>query len=540
MKAPQTALIAEVRDRWIATSSLLLGMVSYTIAISMGNIILPQIMTSLRVDLDQAQWVLTAFGIAQTVAMPMVGWLTSLVGHRTLYLGSLSLMCIGAILSGSAWSIESLITFRIVKGAGIGLMQPIIMAMLYQIFPPQQRGLALGLSMIGWAIGPAIGPLVGGYLVEVFNWRAAFYVSVPMGVAGLASAFWFLPALPKPPRKTMDQLGLLTMTIALVTLLIGVSQGRREGWNSSYILTLFTIGGMTLLLFFIIEWRSASPLVDLRLFRSLPFTLGCLVVCISTVAFRGTALLSIVFLQQILHFIPLDVGWIMLPGNIVFGMTVLLAGRLADKTNPKILVLIGLGMFSISFFWFARINEMVSLDALIFFLALRFAAFGVMGSPNNLSTMRGLPEEQVVMGSGILSLVRSISGTTGTALAAIIYEHQYLYHIKQYAYNSAMHLAGFQEMTTQVYDMLRWSGEVPALLVTQTRFVLQQRLLTEATMAAYQDYFLFAAFVGVLAMIAALPYEELFGLIRTSLRKVVQKKEDPEEEKAERSSDPAT
>jgi DHA2 family multidrug resistance protein len=147
----------------------MLGMVAFTIALMMTNVILPHIMTSLRADLDQVQWVLTGPGIAQTVVMPMVGWLTSLLGHRALYLGSLALFCGTSVLSGLAWSIESLIVFQTVSGLGIGLMQPLIAALLYQIFPPNQRGLALGLSMVGWSFGPAIGPIVGGYLIEVFN-----------------------------------------------------------------------------------------------------------------------------------------------------------------------------------------------------------------------------------------------------------------------------------------------------------------------------------------------------------------------------------
>ncbi|RMF90262.1 MAG: DHA2 family efflux MFS transporter permease subunit [Nitrospinota bacterium] len=514
-----TGLLENARDRWVATSSLLLGMIAYTMAIMMANVALPQIMTSLRADLDYAQWILTAFGIAQTVVMPMVGWLTSLWGHRNLYLGSLSLFCLGSTLSALAWSTASLICFRVLTGMGVGLMQPIIMAMLYQIFPPHQRGLAIGLSMVGWSVGPAVGPILGGYLIEAFNWRAAFYISIPLAIGGLVSAFIFLPPLPQPPRRSMDQMGLLTMTVALVTLLMAISQGRREGWGSSYILTLFTIAIGMLLLFLLIEWRKSSPLVELRLFRYLPFTLGCLVVAISTTVFRGTGLLTIIFLQQVLRFTPSDVGWALLAGSIAYGIAVLVAGRLADRINPRLLVITGLGIFSTAFFWFAGVNEVVATPVLIFFLSLRLVSFGVTGSPNNLSAMRGLPEEHVVMGSGLLSLIRSISGTVGTALAAIIYEHRYSYHAQQLADNSSLHLFGFQEALNAVRTTLHWAGEIPATLSLKAHVLLRQRLLTEATIAAYQDYFLFAALVGVLAMIAALPFPELVDVLHRARRR---------------------
>jgi EmrB/QacA subfamily drug resistance transporter len=515
MQADLSTSFPPVRERWIATGSLLLGMVSFTIAIMVANVVLPEIMTSLRADLDQAQWILTAPGIAQTAIMPMVGWLTSLTGHRALYLGSLLLFCIGSVCSGLAWSIESLIFFQIVSGLGIGLMQPLITVIMYQIFPPKQRGLALGLSMVGWSFGPAIGPILGGYLIEAFNWRAGFYVSVPLGLAGFVAALMYLPSLPRPARKTMDQVGLLTMSVALVTLLMALAQGRREGWDSTYIVTLFVIAACTTVFFFVYEWRSASPLVDLRLFRFMPFTLGCLVVFISTCAFRGTGVITIVFMQQVLQFTPLDVGWLLLAGNIAYGIAVVVAGRMADTMNPNILVVAGLGIFAVAFFWFASVNETVTVGTLTVLLALRLTSFGIMGSPNNLSAMQALPDEHVVMASGIFSLVRSISGTIGAAVSVTFYEQRYFYHLERYVEDNDLTSFGLQEALTSVQHFLHWAGELPAFLLLQTDTVLQQRLLAEATTIAYQDYFLIAALVGVLSMLPALPWEGVFQAMRT-------------------------
>jgi EmrB/QacA subfamily drug resistance transporter len=502
------------RERWIATGSLLLGMVSFTIAAMVSNVVLPELMTSLRADLDQVQWILTGFGIAQTAVMPMVGWLTSLTGHRVLYLGSLLLFCLGSVCSGLAWSIESLIFFQVVSGLGVGLMQPLISVIMYQIFPPKQRGLALGLSMVGWSFGPAIGPILGGYLIEVFNWRAGFYISVPLGLAGFVAALVYLPSLPRPARKTMDQFGLLTMTVALVTLLMALSQGRREGWDSTYIVTLFVVAGVATVLFLVYEWRCTSPLVDLRLFRFMPFTLGCLVVFISTCAFRGTGVLTIVFMQQVLEFTPLDVGWLLLAGNIAYGIAVVVAGRMADAMPPNVLVVAGLGLFVVAFFWFAGVNETVTVGTLVFLLTLRLTSFGIMGSPNNLSAMQTLADEHVVMASGIFSLVRSISGTIGTALSATLYEQRYYYHVQRYAEDNDLSAMGLQEALATVQHFLEWAGELPAWRLPQTDAVLQQRLLAEATTAAYQDYFFIAALIGVLSMLPALPWIGLCHRLR--------------------------
>jgi MFS transporter, DHA2 family, multidrug resistance protein len=506
MPVPPQMTALPPRERWIATGSLMLGMVAFTIALMMTNVILPQLMTSLRADLDQVQWVLTGPGIAQTVVMPMVGWLTSLIGHRALYLGSLALFCGTAVLSGLAWSIESLIVFQTVSGLGIGLLQPLIAVLLYQIFPPNQRGLALGLSMVGWSFGPAMGPLVGGYLIEVFNWRAAFYVSVPLGVAGLVCTLLFLPRLPRPARRTMDQYGLLTMTIALTTLLMALTQGRREGWDSSYIVTLLAIGTVAAVLFLLVEWRGPAPLVDLRLFRSAPFALAALVVFISSMAFRGTGIITILFVQQVLERTPLEVGWLLLPGNIAYGVAVMLTGRLADKMSPSLLTVSGLGVFALTFFWFATINETVGMGLLMLLLSLRLTSFGIVGPPNNLTAMRALPEEQVVMASGVFALLRSISGTLGAAVSATLYEQRYFSHVQRYTDNTDLTAPGVQDALPLLRQVLEGAGESPAFLPVQALGLLHQRLLAEATTLAYQDYFLLSAVLGGLAILPALPW----------------------------------
>jgi hypothetical protein len=313
----------------------------------------------------------------------------------------------------------------------------------------------------------------------------------------------------------MDQVGLLTMSVALVTLLMALAQGRREGWDSTYIVTLFVIAACTTIFFLVYEWRSASPLVDLRLFRSLPFTLGCLVVFISTCAFRGTGVITIVFMQQVLQFTPLDVGWLLLAGNIAYGIAVVVAGRMADTMNPNILVVAGLGIFAVAFFWFAGVNETVTVGTLIVLLALRLTSFGIVGAPNNLSAMQALSDEHVVMASGIFSLVRSISGTIGTTASTTFYEQRYFYHLERYAEDNDLTSFGLQEAQASVQHVLHWAGELPAFLLQQTDTVLQQRLLAEATTIAYQDYFLVAALVGVLAMLPALPWRGVFQAIRT-------------------------
>ena len=288
---------------------------------------------------------------------------------------------------------------------------------------------------------------------------------------------------------------------------MALTQGRREGWDSSYILTLLAISGISTVSFLVWEWCSTSPLVDLRLFRYVPFTMGCLVVFISTTVFRGTGVLSIVFVQQVFDFTPLQVGWLLLAGNLAYGVAVVVSGQLADRINTTLLTIIGLGIFVVAFYWFAAVNETVSAWVLVLLLTMRLTAFGVMGSPNNLNTMRAVPEEHVVMASGIFALMRSISGTVGAAVSVTIYDQRYFYYVQRYAEENDLNALGLQEALTTVEHLLTWAGDLSVTLAARTSAAVQQRLLAEATTAAYQDYFVLAAAVGALAMLPALPWQ---------------------------------
>jgi hypothetical protein len=172
-------------------------------------------------------------------------------------------------------------------------------------------------------------------------------------------------------------------------------------------------------------------------------------------------------------------------------------------------------MCAAGFFWFSIVNEMVTTGTLVILLACRLAAYGVIGSPNNLTAMRALPEADVVMASGLFSLIRSISGTMGPVVSAALFDQRYLYHVQRYAENNDLTAYGLQEAFTAVQHFLQGAGEPPVLLATETAVLLQQRLLAEATTAAYQEYFLVAALLSVIGILPALPLEKLPRLMRT-------------------------
>jgi len=503
--AKRAPLQISARERWLTTALLGLGLITFAVDMSNTQLCLSQIMTNLRVDLHQIHWVLTGPGIARTLVVAATGWLISLWGPRVLYIVCIGTMTLGSLGTMLAWDFPSLVFFRIVSGMGGGMIPQLAQAIFYQIFPPSQRGMALGFALMGWSIGPAFGPLLGGNLLEVASWRAVYTMTLPMSGIGCLMAWWWLPSLGRPARRRLDYYGACTMTIAVSTLLLALSQGNREGWDSSYLVTLCTIASIATVAFISIELWHPEPLVELRLLGSVPFVMAMAVLFMTTMTFRGTGPMMSVLIQRLMGFGPLIAAWVQMPPNLVYGAAVLLVGRLSDRLPTYALVITGLVMYAAMFAHFGGVNEVTSLAALMTFMIVRFIAEAFIVSPNNLATLEALPESKVYMATALTGLLRSIANTMGTAVAAVLWDRRYIHHMQQFAENTPLDASGLDSAMHGWQQTLRLSGELTAQLPTQTMSLLQDRLLAEASTAAWQDYFLYNAILAALCIFPALP-----------------------------------
>src|SRR6266568_6918442 len=467
------------RERWLTTALLGLGLITFAIDASNTQLILPQVMTSMRVDLYEIHWILTAPGIARTVVIASTGWLTGLWGPRTLYLICIGSMALGSLGTMLAWDWPSLIFFRVVAGVGGGMIPQLAQAIFYQIFPPGKRGMALGFALMGWSIGPAFGPLMGGNLLESTSWRAVYTMTLPLSGLGFVLAWWWLPSLGRPQRRRLDYYGALTMVVAVATLLLALSQGNREGWDSQYIMTLLAIAGVAAVAFVVVELRHPEPLVELRLFSSVPFIMAMVVLFLTTLALRGTGPMFAVLIQRLLGFGPLVAAWSQMPPNLVYGAAVLLVGRLSDRLPTYLLVIFGLLMYAAVFVGYTGINEVTTLGMIMTFLIIRFIAEAFIVSPNNLATLEALPENKIYMATALTGLLRSIANTMGTATAAVVWDVRYHHRVQQYAETTPVDALGYTTALQGVQQTLQWAGELAAAIPTQTLALMQERLVTE-------------------------------------------------------------
>lgn len=495
-------------SHWWPTIGVMLG--GLAVAMSQGslNVAIPSMMSNLGTDLDRIQWVQTGYGITQAVLIPAVGWLGSRLGTKRLFLLSTLIFIIGSVLAGLAWDVNSLICFRILQGIGGGPITPLGMSILYSTFPPDQRGFAMGLYNFSHSFGPAIAPALGGYLIEVFNWRAIFYINMPVGLISAAIVLVTMPETQDQQRRPFDAVGVLSMASFLVLLLLALSEGRRYGWGSQMIVTLFGSAGVSLLIFLITELSLKTPFVDIRLYTNVPFAMGCLIGFLNNLEFRGTNFLLPIMLQRIFHYTPFRTGLFFLPPALVMGVTSILTGRLSDKIQPKLLLALGLLVLTYVSFQFCAIDAWATTALLLGLITLRRAAQAFCHSPLTAATLRSIPEEQIRMASGLFNLHRTLAGAVGTAVTATLMDYREDVHTLILSERQALYPLGTQVATETIREVLQQDGQVNEGLTQMTTAVLHQKLTEEATLAGYQDlFFMFAA----LTLVSLIPVLLLRG-----------------------------
>jgi MFS family permease len=200
------------------------------------------------------------------------------------------------------------------------------------------------------------------------------------------------------------------------------------------------------------------------------------------------------------------VAWTQMLPNLIYGVAVLVVGRLSDRLPTYVLVISGLLMYAGTFWSYTGINETTTVVGMMMFLMIRLVAEAFIVSPNNLATLEALPEDKVYMATALTGLFRSVANTVGTAVAAVVWDQRYSYHLQQYAQETPLDASGFETALQTIQQMLQWSGEIAAQIPTQTLAVVQDRLFAEASTAAWQDYFLFNAGIALLCLFPALPF----------------------------------
>ena len=477
--------------KWWVAGIIMLCVFMVLMNISTVSLALPSVMTTLSMGLDEAQWVVTAYMIASAVVIPTVGWLGNVLGNRNLLLLSLGLFVAGSVLCGLAWSGSTLIAFRILQGMGGGPVLPMAITFVTQAFPPRQRGLALGLYGLGASFAPVIGPVAGGYLTEYIHWRMIFFVNLLPGLIGALLVFVILPQTREKVRRRLDTPGLIALASFLVSLLLALSLGRRYGWDSTFIQRCLVIAGAALIALVAIELSRKQPLIELRLLANPAFAAALMAVVVIFMAFYSNIFVQAFMLQRLFEYTPAQAGRLILPGALSMAAVMVAAGRLTDAIDRRVVILSGLSLFTLACYASSFVTLERPADWIVWTIIARYLALGLTYAPIVGASLSALPPEQVRMGSGLISLVQSgLAPALGLAAMTTVLQQRTTYYSGMLAQEQVTSSLPWSDVVAPVRGILHDAGETIVTLTNGSLAMLQHHLVQQASLAAYQDYFL--------------------------------------------------
>jgi DHA2 family multidrug resistance protein len=404
-------------NRWAVLGIIMLGTFMAILDSSIVNVALPHMMSTFGVDRDKIEWVSTGFMLTSAVVMPLVGWLTNRISYKALYLGSLAIFTVASLLCALAWSYESLIAARVLQALGGGAIQPIGMAIVAELFDPHERGRALGIWGTGIMAGPALGPTLGGYLTDAFSWRTIFSVNLPFGVLALIAGMIIMrPLRARGARRPFDLAGFCFLAMALVAGLTALSNGQEKGWQSDYIHVCEGIAVVGAVMFITVELAVEHPILDLRLFLIRNYTLSILLAVFRAVGLFGSVFLFPIFLQNLMGYTPVHAGLWMLPNALAVGVTMPVAGRLADRYSPALLTALGCVMVGGSLVLFGNLDPMSDWTMLVLPQFVRGAGLALMMAPLMAAALNAVPRHELPMASSFLNVSQNVGGSLGIAL----------------------------------------------------------------------------------------------------------------------------
>ena len=427
--------------RWRPSQELVV-LVSYAVGLYMSSVdntiiytALPTVARDFHEPLAAAQWVTLSYLLALAMMIPSSGWIGDRFGTRRTYLAALMLFTGASALCGLSGSLPQLVIFRVIQGAGAGLIIPVGQAMLFRTFPPERRARAVGMVLLGLSLGPAVGPVLGGVLTTFLSWRWCFFINVPSGTAVLIIGLLFLAEHREPAAGRLDIPGFVLAGGGLALVLYALSQAPVRGWGSPAIIATGAAGLAALAAMVVVELRSKAPMLNLRLLRNRIFRTTTLVSAFLTGAYYGYMFLMPEFLQQARGASALSSGLTTFPGAIGLLINAQIAARAYRHVGPRRMAVGGLcGVIAV----FLLLGLTIGLDTSIWLIRLLTFLTGSAGawslvaaqsssfatiSPADTGRASALfqTQTQVAGGIGVAVLVTVVaafspSGATGVML----------------------------------------------------------------------------------------------------------------------------
>jgi DHA2 family multidrug resistance protein len=502
------------RNPWIIAVVVSIATFMLVLDTSIANVALRNIAGSLAAGTDESTWIITTYLVANSVVIPVSGWLADVIGRKRYYMLCVATFTGASLLCGLSTSLGMLIFFRVLQGLGGGGMAPSEQSILADTFPPEKRSQAFALYGIAIIVAPTVGPTIGGWLTDHFSWHWIFFINVPFGILSLSLVQWLLvePEILQRERRErlkdglkIDWVGFLLVALALGSLEIFLDEGQRHDWFSSTFITAFAaVSAFSLALLIPWEISRRDPVVDMRLVFTRQFgTCFLVMMAVGAVLFSTTQILPQLQQSTFAYTATLS-GLSMMPGGICMLMLMPISGFVSGIVQPKYLIMGGMTAVAIAlwhltslypdatfrFFAFARIYLMIGLPFL--FIPISTAAYA------------GLPADKTNQASSLINVARNIGGSIGVSLSNTVLAQGEQVHQSHLVAQTVPSSSIYQHAVRQATEHLMAQGSTMAEAQHQAIGLIAQTIGRQASLLAYIDVFRYSAIATALLVPLAL------------------------------------
>jgi EmrB/QacA subfamily drug resistance transporter len=385
------------------------------------NVALPAIRQDLKASVSGLQWTIDAYTLVLASLLMLAGSSADRIGRRRVFQVGLVTFGLGSLLCGLAPSLGLLVVFRVLQAIGGSMLNPVAMSIVRNVFEdPRERAMAIGIWGGVFGLSMALGPVVGGALVDAISWRAVFFVNVPIGlVAVLLTALYVPESRASHPRR-LDPIGQALVIGFLATLTYAIINGPRSGWTSAVTIALFAVAALCLVALVTFELRREEPLLEMRFFRSAPFSGASAIAVLAFATMGGFLFLNTLYLQDVRGLSPLHAGLYMLP---MAGMLVVfapLSGRLIGRIGSRPSLVLAAGALVVSSVMLTRLTPTTQTGYLLAAYFLAGIGMGFVNPPITNTAVSGMPPSQAGVAAAVASTSRQVGMTLGVALIGAI------------------------------------------------------------------------------------------------------------------------
>jgi EmrB/QacA subfamily drug resistance transporter len=415
--AKRHTLVTDENSRWWTLGAMCFALFMVMLDNTVVNVALPSIQRDLHASLSALEWTVNAYTLTFAVLMVTGGRLGDIFGRRMMFLFGVVVFGASSAAIAFAPNDVTLVAFRAVQGIGAAFMMPATLSIITQAFPPEQRGMAIGTWAGVSALALAIGPVLGGFLTQSVSWRAIFFINPPIAVGAVAvTLFAARESRDETVTRTVDVPGIAAITLGLTALVLALVEANAWGWGSARIVGMLVLAIGSLVAFVEIERRVKAPMVNFAFFGSRSFLGANVVGFFVSFAMLAQFFFLALYMQNILHYSPLQAGIRFLPSTLLLVVMGPLAGRLTDRVGARPLLCLGLVTVSIAILIQSGITVHTSYLRLLPGFMLMGVGIGLVMSPMSTAAMNAVDRTKAGAASGVLSMSRMVGGTFGVAV----------------------------------------------------------------------------------------------------------------------------